>query len=84
MIKYSGAGWTRYTFMFFGRFGFGQKVSVVSKKGSKSQKNGNVYGKWLVMSRTGLKNPKNNGQVSFVNLYVLNKYTKRTTKNKNK
>ena len=35
------------------------------------------------MSRTGPKKSKYNDQASFVNIYVLNKYTKRITKNKN-
>ena len=39
-----------------------------------------MYGKWLVISRTCLS--KRNGQTSLVNIYVLDKYTKRTTKNR--
>ena len=48
--------------MFFGRgrgvWGFGFGVSGVSWKRSKGQKNGKMYGKWLEMSRTGLKKIK--------------------------
>ena len=41
--------------------------------------NEKMYGKWLVMSRTGLKNWKHKGQASFANIYILNKFIQRTT-----
>ena len=51
--------------MFLVRFGFGFGVR---------QKNGKVYGRWLVLSRIDLKKSKHNGQASFANIYVLNRY----------
>ena len=55
-----------------------------NRGGKKIQKMGNMYVKWLVMSRTGLRKSKHNGQASFINIYAFNKYTKQTTENKTK